>query len=488
MILKELIQGLDIVKLDGNDDLEIDNIHNNSKDVTENSLFICIRGFQTDGHLYVSEAIQRGAKAILCEVPIQAEDVTVIRVRDCRRAMAQIATNFYHRPSEILDVIGVTGTNGKTSITYMIKAILEEAGRRPGLMGTLATLMGDERVVQSRTTPESIDIQRQFRKMLDYGLDSCVMEVSSHSLELSRVEGIAFKIGIFTNLTPDHLDFHLNLDNYRRSKKKLFYQTQTGNIINIDDSHGQIIAEEIRNLAVPLYTYGINQSADFKAENVKIGLKGVSFEVVGPDFREAFTLKIPALFAVYNALAAISACYALGIPVESMVSALKQFKGVKGRFEVIEEIKKAAVIVDFAHTPDALENVLKAAKTFAKDNRLITVFGCGGDRDKTKRPVMGEIAGRYSDISILTSDNPRTEDPNQIIEMVEQGIQKSKGCYYVRPDRREAIKLALKTARRDDIVIIAGKGHETTQIVGSQVLPFDDRQVAIEIAREEGIE
>ncbi|GAB6088366.1 Mur ligase family protein [Alkaliphilus crotonatoxidans] len=211
MILKELIQGLDIVKLDGNDDLEIDNIHNNSKDVTENSLFICIRGFQTDGHLYVSEAIQRGAKAILCEVPIQAEDATVIRVRDCRRAMAQIATNFYHRPSEILDVIGVTGTNGKTSITYMIKAILEEAGRRPGLMGTLATLMGDERVVQSRTTPESIDIQRQFRKMLDYGLDSCVMEVSSHSLELSRVEGIAFKIGIFTNLTPDHLDFHLNL-------------------------------------------------------------------------------------------------------------------------------------------------------------------------------------------------------------------------------------------------------------------------------------
>ncbi|GAB6084920.1 hypothetical protein JCM11672_01910 [Alkaliphilus crotonatoxidans] len=314
------------------------------------------------------------------------------------------------------------------------------------------------------------------------------MEVSSHSLELSRVEGIAFKIGIFTNLTPDHLDFHLNLDNYRRSKKKLFYQTQTGNIINIDDSHGQIIAEEIRNLAVPLYTYGINQSADFKAENVKIGLKGVSFEVVGPDFREAFTLKIPALFAVYNALAAISACYALGIPVESMVSALKQFKGVKGRFEVIEEIKKAAVIVDFAHTPDALENVLKAAKTFAKDNRLITVFGCGGDRDKTKRPVMGEIAGRYSDISILTSDNPRTEDPNQIIEMVEQGIQKSKSCYYVRPDRREAIKLALKTARRNDIVIIAGKGHETTQIVGSQVLPFDDRQVAIEIAREEGIE
>lgn len=487
MIVRDLIKGLEIIRLEGTDKLEIENIHNNSKDVTENSLFVCVQGFKTDGHLYVDEAIKRGARAIICERPLGVAGITMVQVPNSRRAMAQIANRFFNYPSQTLDVIGVTGTNGKTSITYMVKAILEESGRKAGLMGTMATLIGEERIIASRTTPESIEVQRQFRRMLDHSLDSCVMEVSSHSLELSRVEGVNYQVGIFTNLTPDHLDFHLNLDNYREAKKKLFYQTIGGNVINIDDSHGQIIARELRDLKTPLYTYGINGDADFKAENVKISLKGASFDVVGPDFRESFTLKIPAFFAVYNGLAAIAACYVMKVPVSSMIMALQDFKGVRGRFEVIEEIRNITVIVDFAHTPDALKNVLKTAMAFTT-NRLISVFGCGGDRDKTKRPVMGEIGGRYSDISILTSDNPRTEDPHQILEMVEAGMKRTQGSYHVIADRREAIGFALKIAQEDDIIIIAGKGHETNQIVGDQVLPFDDRLVAIEIAREEGIE
>ncbi len=488
MKLQELIKNIEIEEISGEANSSIDEIYYNSQKVTSNSLFICIRGFKTDGHLFVKDAIKKGAVAILCEekVDVDGEDVTVIRVRDTRKAMAKIANQFYNFPSNSLDLIGVTGTNGKTSVTYMIKSILEKSGKKPGLIGTIATLVGEEKIDSVRTTPESLDLQSLLRKMMEVGLDSCVMEVSSHSLDLERVEEIIYKVGIFTNLSPDHLDFHKDLISYRNAKKKLFYKTSLCNIINIDDADGSVIAEELRNINTPLYTYGINENADFIAKNIKINFKEVTFDVVGPGFNETITMGIPVKFAVYNALAAIVCCHSLKVPPIDIVEALKEFRGVPGRFEVVKEIENFSVIVDYAHTPDALENVLKAAGGFAK-NRLITVFGCGGDRDQSKRAVMGEISGELSDLTIITSDNPRTEDPVRILEMVEEGICKTKGKYKIIEDRRDAIRVALNSATEGDIVIIAGKGHEKTQVIGDKVFTFDDRQVAIEIAREEGL-
>lgn len=486
MRLKDLIENLEAIEISGNMETEIENVVYSSKEVTPNSLFICIKGFKTDGHLYIEEAVNKGAVAVVSEEAVAIANVTVIRVLNTRSCMATISNRFFSFPSHGLDIIGVTGTNGKTSITYMIKAILEASGRKTGLIGTIATIIGEDRIEASRTTPEAIDMQRYLRKMVDNGLDSCVMEVSSHSLELNRVDEVRYQVGIFTNLTPDHLDFHKDLESYRNAKKKLFHKTQLGNIINLDDDHGRIIAAELKDSGIPLYTYGIKEKADFTAKSIQIDFQSVSFDVVGPDFQQRFTLGIPVMFAVYNALAVIAACSVLKIPLTQIVEGLRNFTGIPGRFELIKEIKRVSVIVDYAHTPDALENVLKAASGFTK-NRLITVFGCGGDRDMSKRPLMGEIAGRYSNLAILTSDNPRTENPYQILEMIETGIKSTGGKYYVIEDRREAIRQALQLAVEGDIIIIAGKGHETYQIVGNQTYTFDDRKVAIEIAREEGI-
>ncbi|WP_242837241.1 UDP-N-acetylmuramoyl-L-alanyl-D-glutamate--2,6-diaminopimelate ligase [Alkaliphilus transvaalensis] len=485
--LQELIDYIEIEEIKGETDLTIEHVYYNSQKVTPNSLFICIKGFRTDGHLYVEDAIKNGAKAILCEDMIESDGVTVIRVKNTRRAMAKIANKFYDFPSKLLDLIGVTGTNGKTSVTYMIKSILERSGRKAGLIGTIATMVGEDTIEAVRTTPESLDLQKLFSNMAASGQDSCVMEVSSHSLDLERVEEIDYKIGVFTNLSPDHLDFHQDLVSYRNAKKKLFYKTSLCNVINIDDADGKIIAEEVKTLSTPLYTYGIeNDQADFKAKNIDINFQEVTFDVEGPDFKATISMGIPVKFAIYNALSAIVACHMLGIPSKDIVEALDEFRGVPGRFELIKEIKSFSVIVDYAHTPDALENVLKAARGFSS-NKIITVFGCGGDRDQTKRAVMGELAGNLSDLAVITSDNPRTEDPVRILAMVEEGINRTKGEYAVVENRKEAIRFALKNASEGDIVIIAGKGHEKTQVIRDKVYRFDDLQVAIEVAREEGL-
>lgn len=485
--LQELIDYIEIEEIKGETDLTIEHVYYNSQKVTPNSLFICIKGFRTDGHLYVEDAIKNGAKAILCEDMIESDGVTVIRVKNTRRAMAKIANKYYHFPSKLLDLIGVTGTNGKTSVTYMIKSILERSGRKAGLIGTIATMVGEDTIEAVRTTPESLDLQKLFSNMAASGQDSCVMEVSSHSLDLERVEEIDYKIGVFTNLSPDHLDFHQDLVSYRNAKKKLFYKTSLCNVINIDDADGKVIAEEVKTLSTPLYTYGIeNDQADFKAKNIDINFQEVTFDVEGPDFKATISMGIPVKFAIYNALSAIVACHMLGIPSKDIVEALDEFRGVPGRFELIKEIKSFSVIVDYAHTPDALENVLKAARGFSS-NKIITVFGCGGDRDQTKRAVMGELAGNLSDLTVITSDNPRTENPVKILAMVEEGINRTKGDYVVIENRKEAIRVALKNASEGDIVIIAGKGHEKTQVIGDKVYRFDDLQVAIEVAREEGL-
>ena len=486
MLLKELLTGLEIEEIIGSIELPIKEIAYDSRKSSKNSLFICIEGFKTDGHLYIKDAIINGAVAIIVNRSIHLEGVTVIRVKDTRNAMAVIASHFYHDPSNTLEIIGITGTNGKTSTTYMIKNIIETTGGKVGLIGTISNWIGDQKLDADRTTPESLDLQGLFRKMLAANMDSCVMEVSSHSLELKRVEECKFKVGVFTNLSPDHLDFHTTIENYRDAKKKLFYKTSLCNVINIDDKHGKIIMDEIQNLKTPVLTYGIKNTADISAKSVVMTLKSVAFDLITPKYKKKIKLNIPGMFTVYNALAAIAVAYAMDIDFEYIKKGLESMKGVAGRLETVQEFRDFAVIIDYAHTPDALENVLKSVKGFV-ENKLITVFGCGGDRDKTKRSVMGEISGRYSDLTIITSDNPRTEEPVDILRMIEEGIKRTMGRYYVIKDRREAISMALKSAKKGDIILIAGKGHESYQIINNEVLEFDDKKVAIEAAREEGL-
>ncbi|SDK40376.1 UDP-N-acetylmuramoyl-L-alanyl-D-glutamate--2,6-diaminopimelate ligase [Natronincola ferrireducens] len=486
MLLKELLQGLEIKKISGRQEISIENIVYDSRKVTKNSLFICIKGFKTDGHLYIRDAIEKGASAILVEEEVNLGGATVVEIENTRKSMAIIANRFYGEPSKSLDLIGVTGTNGKTSTTYMIKKILETSGKKTGLVGTISNWIGDVKIETDRTTPESLDLQKLFKRMLQENVDCCVMEVSSHSLALDRVEECQFKVGVFTNLTPEHLDFHATLEDYKNAKKKLFYKTVLCNIINIDDEVGKTIYQELRRSTTPMLTYSIKEKADIIAENIVLSIKTVTFDLITPKYKEKVEINIPGIFTVYNALAAIAVCYSMDIGANHIVEGLRSIKGVAGRLEPIEEFADFAVIVDYAHTPDALENVLKSIKKFAK-NKLITVFGCGGDRDQTKRPIMGEISGSYSDLTIITSDNPRTENPMEIIAMVEDGIRKTLGKYDIIENRREAIRLALKYAEKGDIILIAGKGHETYQIINDNVFEFDDRKVAVEVAKEEGL-
>ena len=486
MLLKDLILDLEVLDIKGDLDKDIYEIYYDSRQVSENSLFVSIRGFKTDGHLYIKSALEKGAVAILVEEDIAAEGATVIRVKDTKSTMAIIANRFYQTPTQKMSLVGVTGTNGKTSITYLMKSILEKGGGKTGIIGTIANWIGDSRIDAVRTTPESLDLQRLFNDMIQQEIKSCTMEVSSHSLELGRVEGLDFKVGIFTNLTPDHLDFHGTMENYYKAKKRLFYKTSICNVINIDDDYGVQMVEELKDIKTPTLTYGINNSADIYAKNIHMTIKTVTFDMVTPTFTATITIGIPGIFTVYNALAAAAAAYAFKIPNEDIISGLNEFKGVPGRFELVQEITPYAVIVDYAHTPDALENVLKAARGFA-ENRVITVFGCGGDRDRMKRAIMGEISGKLSDLTVITSDNPRTEEPQHILKMIESGIIRTQGRYVIIEDRKEAIRHALKVANEGDLVLIAGKGHETTQTINSRVYPFDDKKIAMEIAREEEI-
>ncbi|NLM05000.1 MAG: UDP-N-acetylmuramoyl-L-alanyl-D-glutamate--2,6-diaminopimelate ligase [Clostridiales bacterium] len=486
MLLKDILNKIHIEEIIGNKELDIDNIVYDSRKVVPDSMFICITGFKTDGHIYIDQAIQKGATAIMIEKDLDTyvDGITYIKVKNTRKTMAVIAKNFYQNPSKELDLIGITGTNGKTSTTYMIKSILEVSNKKTNLIGTIANYIAGEEIEADRTTPESIDLQRMFRKMVDFKVDACVMEVSSHSLELQRVMGSEFKIGVFTNLTPEHLDFHESIDKYLNAKKKLFYQTSLCNIINIDDKGGRKILEEISKLSTPILTYGLKKYADIFAQNIEMSMKHISFDLITPKYTEKIIVNIPGKFTVYNALAAIAVSYGLGIDIKYIKEGLSNIKGVAGRMESIDEFSNFAVIVDYAHTPDALENLIKSAREFTQ-NRLITVFGCGGDRDPKKREIMGKISGEYSDLTIITSDNPRSEDPMKIIKMIEKGIKSTNANYFIEENRREAIALALRNAQKGDVVLIAGKGHETYQIVGDEIFEFDDKKVALEIARKE---
>jgi len=479
MKLNQVIQNLDILNLKGNLDIEITNVQYDSRKVTEGTLFICIKGFNSNGHKYIQSAIEKGAKAFLVQENINIDGYTFIKVEDTRKAMATVADNFYNHPSKKFGVVGVTGTNGKTSITTFLSEILNLNEKKVGLIGTIKIFDGDKEVESNSTTPESVELQECFNSMLNNGCDYCAMEVSSHSLVLNRVDETEFKLGLFTNLTPDHLDFHKDLEDYREAKQQLFYKTTVANIINIDDEGGAKIYENIKNLKTPCYTYGIDNEADFRATNIKIDASGVAYKLTTPTYEEQIFVPVPGKFTVYNTLAVIAACYMLNIPKEVVIEGLKNTGGVAGRFETIQNDKGISVIVDYAHTPDALENILNTAKEFVKGN-VITVFGCGGDRDTTKRPLMGAISQKLSDICIVTSDNPRTEDPNLIIEDILEGLDKNNENYKVIVDRKEAIIEAINMAKPEDVVIIAGKGHENYQIIGKVKHHFDDREIANE--------
>lgn len=484
MKLYKIIENLEIIDILGDADINISNIHYDSRKVNSDSLFVCIKGFNNDSHKFIDSVYKKGTKAFLIDEYIndeyinlsKTENITFIRVKNTRECMGIVASNFYENPTNKLFVVGVTGTNGKTSITTFLKQILSEVSK-VGIIGTINIDDGKDEIVSSNTTPEAIDLQRYFNNMIKNDCKYCAMEVSSHSLALNRVNNINFRIGIFTNLTPDHLDFHKDLDDYRDAKELLFYKTSMANIINVDDKGGQVILEHIKDLSTPCYTYSIEQESDFMAKDVCLEQNGVSYMVATPSGTENIYVPIPGKFTVYNTLAVIGACHLLNIPMNVVKEALRNINGVAGRFENIKNSKGITVIVDYAHTPDALENVLTTAKEFSK-GKIITVFGCGGDRDKSKRPAMGSIAQKYSDLSIVTSDNPRHEDPSIIIEDILKGIDSDVTNYLVIEDRKDAINKAIEEANENDIVIIAGKGHEDYQIIGDTKHHFDDKEIA----------
>ncbi len=477
MELKDLLEGIDYIKIEGESDRLIDDIHYDSRKVNPESLFFCIRGLTEDGHDYASQAVEKGARALVLEQDVEVPGkITKVFVKDSRLAMAYMAKNFFRNPAQETTLIGVTGTNGKTTVTHLVKSIMEESGKRVGLIGTITNMVGEREIPASHTTPESLDLQRLMREMVDEQVDSIVMEVSSHSLSLGRVEGCVFDIGVFTNLSQDHLDFHGTMEEYRSAKAKLFTRSKIS-ILNLDDENGRWIRDR---LSSQVYTYGIYKEADIYARDLEITDRGVAFSLHTPGGCTPVNLAIPGIFSIYNALAAASVCYVRGISLEEIAKGLEKVRGVIGRFEVLDTGTDFSVIVDYAHTPDGLENILKTARGFAK-GRVITLFGCGGDRDYSKRPIMGEVAGKYSDLCLITSDNPRSEEPMDIIMQIVPGVEKTNCRYKIIENRRQAIEYALYHAKKDDIVILAGKGHETYQILKDETIHFDEREIVSEI-------
>lgn len=488
MELKKILAGITNMKIKGDADIDIKNIESNSKKIEAGSLFIAIKGFDVDGHKYVNEAISNGAIAVMLDLNADLsglnipKDVTVIITDDTRLGLAICSSNFYGNPSKKFKLIGVTGTKGKTTTTYMIKSVLEKAGYKVGIIGTIANYIGDKLIYESsRTTPESLELQRLFNLMAQEKVDYVVMEVSSQSLKLNRVAGVNFDYAVFTNLYKDHISpkEHPDMNDYFESKLKLFQMAPKG-FVNGDDFKCQKIISKSPNCEIK--TYAVDNKADLLAKDITITNVSVDFKVKINMKNERIKVNIPGRYSVYNALAAISIATTIGIDAEKIKAGLEEVV-VPGRNELVPNKADAAVMIDYAHTAESLENILQATKSYTA-GRVICVFGCGGDRDREKRPIMGEVAGRLADYTIVTTDNPRTEKPEAIIEEIEKGISKTKGKYEIEVDRRKAIEKALKMVGKRDIVILAGKGHETYQEINGIKNPFDERIIVKEILGE----
>jgi UDP-N-acetylmuramoyl-L-alanyl-D-glutamate--2,6-diaminopimelate ligase len=492
--------------------VEITGLAYDSREVAPGDLFFCVSGFRSDGHDFAAEAVRAGAAALVVERPLDL-GVPEVVVASARAAMAPAAARFYGEPARGLRVVGVTGTNGKTTTTYLVRALLEAAGLQCGLLGTVKSVIGGEQRQVARTTPEAIDLQEDLRAMVDGGDRACAMEVSSHALELGRTDAIDFAAAIFTNLTQDHLDFHASMEDYFQAKRRLFVPGPASparslgppavSVVNVGDPYGRRLASEVAGAL----TFAVNAPADYSATNLRCGFDGCRFTLRTPAGERELELPMPGRFNVANALGALAATHALGLELDGLIAALERGVRVPGRFEPVEQGQEFAVLVDYAHTPDSLENVLRAARELVEagaggNGRVLCVFGAGGDRDRGKRPLMGEIAARLADVTIVTSDNPRSEDPERIIEEIMDGVLAATGevgayagavvhgaekvhrgamARDVRAiaDRRAAIEQTISCARRGDVVVIAGKGHEQGQeLAGGRKVPFDDFVVA----------
>ncbi len=472
MKLRKLLEGVAIQESNASLELNICGVTDSSCTVQEGMLFIAVSGYSTDGHRFIPDAIKRGAAVIVCEREMP-DDVPWVRVENARTAMAKIGANWYERPAEKLQIIGVTGTNGKTSVTYLLKSLLENALQtKVGLIGTIHNMCGNEIIEGERTTPGAIELQGLLAKMHTAGCKYVVMEVSSHALVQQRVDEISFAVGAFTNLTEDHLDFHHTMEEYGRAKALLFTRCQHG-VFNLDDEAAGIMR---KYATCTSYTVGQSASAELRAENIVLASDHIEMDVCEAGKRETLKVGIPGRFTVSNCLVALGIARSLGIELKTAVAALSTATGVKGRIEVVPTPNcDFTVLIDYAHTPDGLENVLRSVRDFSK-RRIITVFGCGGDRDRAKRPIMGRIAAEHSDLVIVTSDNPRTENPQTIIEDILRGMNDTKTPYIVEENRREAIRIALRSAQKDDMIVLAGKGHETYQILGKEKTHLDERE------------
>lgn len=474
MNLRKLIEQENIVETDGSLDLDIESIAYDSRSVKKNSLFVAIRGFKVDGHDFLKQAIEKGATALVVEEDVAFEGVTVIKVKDTRHTLAELSNNFYDNPSSKMHLIGITGTNAKTTTTYLLQSIFEHLGKKTGIVGTIGNIIDGVLYETSNTTPQSLELQQTFDKMVKADVDICMMEVSSHALDLERVTFSDFEVGVFTNLSVEHLDFHKDLESYFKAKLKLFSMTEKYNIINVDDQYGKRIVEQVKDSTTPLLTFGIENSADIYATDMVYHLDGVEFKLNTPRGSVDIEMQIPGEFSVYNGLTAAATAYVYDVSLEDIKEGLEKIEGVKGRFEVVPTDGDYAVIIDFAHTPDALEKVLMSVRDFAK-GRIVVVFGAGGDRDNSKRAPMGEVVGRYADLAIVTSDNPRTEDPDKIINEVLEGTKSVTDNYISITNRKDAIEYAIRNKQKNDIILLAGKGHETYTIIGEEKFDFDER-------------
>lgn len=482
MLLKEVIEQLQYERVQGTLDRVVSGVAYDSRQVTEDGVFVAISGFTTDGHAYIHNAVQNGAKVIVLEKDaVIREDVTVLRVKDCRNALALLAANFFRHPSEMLNLIGVTGTNGKTSITYFIKSIFAQAHRSIGIIGTIGTWIGDELRKNPNTTPEAPILQQQFAEMTQADIMNCVMEVSSHALNLDRVAYSRYNTAIFTNLTPDHLELHGNMEEYFAAKAKLFEMASDTHIINADDPYGRRLIEqvELRRGSASLLTYGVENKADVYATDIEQNADNTIYTAHTSDGSFRVKVNIPGMFYVYNSLAAIACAYSNGIDIQDIRDGIEKVENIRGRMEVVYQDHAHKVIVDFAHTEDSLEKALLTIKPHTK-GRLILVFGvyaAPGALGLSKRRNMGKVAAKWADLSVITSDNPKDQDPEAILKDIAQAMEEEKGTFTTIVDREEAIRYAVEQCREGDCILIAGKGHETTQLIGKREIPFNEAEL-----------
>ena len=483
MLLTELIGNLKILNITGDPHIDIDGIAYDSRKVKKDTVFVCIDGMKADGHMYAAQALKNGASALIIEKELDFDaNVPVIRTEDSRIALAYMADRFYGHLSGRINLIGITGTKGKTTTTYMVKSILEAAGRKVGLIGTMGTRIGDRTLYSERTTPESLDLQELFVQMMEEGVDDIVMEVSSQGLALHRVSCCEFFAGVFTNFSRDHISAmeHASMEEYLAAKSMLFQMCRHG-LVNIDS---EAAPKVIAQASCEIMTYGIDRPCDIRAVEM-IKMPGyVEFELLSAWYKGRFKVNIPGKFSIYNALATIGVCGLMGVSQEAVRAGLERVQ-VPGRAELVDTGRDFSIIIDYAHTPDSLENILRTVKDYAA-GKVICVFGCGGDRDTAKRPMMGAISGRIADYTVITSDNPRTEEPIKIVEQIEEGIKSTSGAYICITDRREAIRHAICSAGSGDVIILAGKGHETYQIFADKTIHFDEREVVYDILKEIG--